>query len=121
MSGCRSPARGLASRPAGDTEFGYLSEFTPTLRVAEIGDRVRLGIDGLVSADGATLQDAADELVSKILAVVMVFRSGGIGGYSSELCRPDLELVKFIWELGEIAAAGGDIRERLFGPTGMAA
>jgi len=29
--------------------------------------------------------------------------------------------VKFIWELGEIAAAGGDIRERLFGPTGMAA
>jgi hypothetical protein len=98
-----------------------MSEFTPTLWVAEIGDRVRLGIDGLVSADGPTLQDAADELVAKVLAVVMAIRSGGLGGYSSESCRPDMEVVKFLWELGEIAAADGDIRERLFGPTGMAA
>ena len=98
-----------------------MSEFTPTLWVAESGGRVRLGIDGLLSADGPTLQDAADELVAKVLVVVMAFRSDGIGGYSSELCRPDLELVKFIWELGEIAASGGDIREALFGPTSMAA
>ena len=98
-----------------------MSEFTPTLRVAEIGDRVRLGIDGLVCADGPTLQDAADELVAKILAVVMALQANGLGGYGSESCRPDMEVVKFLWELGEIAAAGGDIRERLFGPTGMAA
>ena len=87
----------------------------------EVGDRVRLGIDGLVSADGPTLQDAADELVAKVLGVVMAFQSDAIGRISSELCRPDMELVKFIWELGEFAAAGGDIRERLFGPSSMAA
>jgi len=98
-----------------------LSEFIPRLWVEEIGDSVRLGIDGLVSADGPTLQDAADELVARILAVVMVFRSEGLGRISSESCRPDMEAVKFIWELGEFAAAGGDIRERLFGPTSMAA
>jgi hypothetical protein len=89
--------------------------------VEEFGDRVRLGVDGLVSADGPTLQDAADELVAKILGVAMAFRSDAIGRISSELCRPDMELVQFIWELGEFAAAGGDIRERLFGPTSMAA
>jgi hypothetical protein len=98
-----------------------LSEFTPRLWVEEIGDRVRLGVDGLVSADGPTLQDAADELVTKVLGVVMAFRSGEIGGYGSMLCRVDMVLVEFIWELGEFAAAGGDIRERLFGPTSMAA
>jgi hypothetical protein len=98
-----------------------LAEFTPTLWVEEIGDRVRLGVDGLVSADGPTLQDAADELVAKILGVVMAFRSDAIGRISSELCRPNMELVEFIWELGEFAAAGGDIRERLFGPSSLAA
>ena len=87
----------------------------------EVGDRVRLGVDGLVSADGPTLQDAADELVAKVLAVVMAFRSDAIGRISSELCRPDMELVEFILELGEFAATGGDIRERLFGPTSLAA
>jgi hypothetical protein len=98
-----------------------LSEFTPTLWVEEVGERVRLGVDGLVSADGPTLQDAADELVAKVLGVVMAFRSDAIGRISSELCRPDMELVKFIWELGDFAAAGGDIRERLFGPSSLAA
>lgn len=76
----------------------------PTL----IGDRVRLGVDGLVSADGATLQEAADELVATILGVVKALRSGGIAGMSSELCRPNMDLVKFIWELRELAAAGGE-------------
>jgi hypothetical protein len=30
-------------------------------------------------------------------------------------------LVSFLCELDSITAAGGDIRERLFGPSGMAA
>jgi hypothetical protein len=37
-------------------------------------------------------------------------------GAFSTLFRPDLALVHFLWELGGIAAAGGDIREHLFGP-----
>ncbi len=97
-----------------------MSEFTPTLRVAENGGRVRLGVDGLGAAEGLTLQDAADELVWKILVMVMAFRSAGISGLSV-VGRPDMGLVGFLWELGEIAAAGGDIRERLFGPSSLAA
>ena len=112
---------GSCQCPVGGTEFGKLSEFTPTLWVAESGDRVRLGIEGLLSADGPTLQDAADELVTKVLTVALAFRFDGLGGYSSGLGRPNLELVRFIWELGDFAAAGGDIRERLFGPSSLAA
>jgi hypothetical protein len=112
---------GLARYPEEKAQFGKLSEFMPTLWVAESGDRVRLGIDGLLSADGPTLQDAADELVRKILAVVLAIRFDGLGGYSAGVGRPNLELVRFILELGDFAAEGGDIRERLFGPSSLAA
>jgi hypothetical protein len=97
-----------------------MSEFAPTLRVDESAGRVRLRLDGFFSVEGSTLQEAADELVWKMLATVMAFRSRGLSGLGV-VCRPDLELAGFLWELGRIAAAGGDIRGRLFGSSDMAA
>ena len=97
-----------------------MSEFAPTLRVDELAGQVRLSLDGFVSAEGPTLQEAADELVWKMLVTVMAYRSCGISGLGA-VCRPDLRLAGFLHELGTIAAAGGDIRERLFGSSGMAA
>jgi hypothetical protein len=97
-----------------------MSEFAPTLRVDEIDRRVRLSLDGSFFAEGRTLQEAADELVWKVLVAVMAFRSRGISGLIA-LSRPDLELVGLLCEFGEIVAAGGDIRERLFGSSGIAA
>jgi hypothetical protein len=97
-----------------------MSEFTPTLRVDEAAGRVRIGLDGFFSAEAPTLQEAADELVRKMLVAAMALRSGGISGFSAE-SRPDMALVVFLWELGEIAAAGGDIRKRLFGSSSLAA
>ena len=41
------------------------------------------------------------------------FRSGFT--ISSEVPPPDLRWLDFVYQLGEIAAAGGDIRDRLFG------
>ena len=98
-----------------------MSEFAPMLWVDEIdGGRVRLGLDGFLSAEGATLQEAADELVWKTLDAVMAFQSRGISGLAA-VGRPRMELVSLLWELAEIAADGGDIRERLFGPSRLAA
>jgi hypothetical protein len=85
--------------------------------VDEIAGRVRLSLDGLVSADGMTLQEASDELVWKMLVTVMVLRSRGVGA----VCRADVQLVRFLWELCEIGAAGGDFRERLFGSSAVPA
>jgi hypothetical protein len=42
------------------------------------------------------------------------FRSGGIGPASSEAPPPDPAVLSYLYELGDIAAAGGNIRERLF-------
>ena len=55
---------------------------------------------------------AADDLVCSTLRLVMAFRSTGFRACSE--FRPDLETMSFIYELGEIVAAGGDIRSRVF-------
>jgi hypothetical protein len=49
-----------------------------------------------------------------VLLLAMALRSSGIGPVSSE-CPSDVALLDFVFELGEIAARGGDIRPRLFG------
>jgi hypothetical protein len=33
----------------------------------------------------------------------------------------DLAVLDFMWQLGEVAASGGDVREFLFGPPALAA
>jgi hypothetical protein len=93
---------------------------TPTLRISEIGGRVRLGLDGFGDVEGGTLQAAADELVARLLSIAMVIRSGGVGPLCSECC-PDLAVLDFVWQLGELAAAGSDPRELLFGPNPLTA
>ena len=67
---------------------------------------------GLAHGEGVSLQEAADSLVCSILGLAMAFRSSGFRG-CSEL-RVDLETMNLLHELGEVAAAGGDIRARIF-------
>jgi hypothetical protein len=92
--------------------------FIPELQVQEVGGRVRLSVRGLGHGDGATLQEAGDELVQKMLAMALSFRAGGVGRVYSG-CLPDLQVLDFVWRLGEVAAAGGDIRDHLFGPSSL--
>jgi hypothetical protein len=87
----------------------------PPLQVRRVAGRVRLLLGDLAYGEGTTLQEAADDLVARVLTLVMAFRSGGIGPLPSEGPRPDPAMLEFLYELGEIAAGGGDIRERLFG------
>jgi hypothetical protein len=89
--------------------------FRPTLEVRQVAGRVRLQLHGLAYGEGATLQEAADDLVARVLVLVMAFRSSGIGPISSEGPQPDLATLDFLYELGEIAAGDGDIRDWLFG------
>jgi hypothetical protein len=84
----------------------------PALTVTELGGRVQLSFGGLAQGEGASLQEAADDLICSILRLVMAFRSTGFRA-SGEL-PPDFETMSFLYELGEIAAAGGDIRSRVF-------
>jgi hypothetical protein len=85
----------------------------PTLKITEQDGLVRLELGGLARGRGTTLQDAADDLIRSLLAILVAFRSSGFRA-SCEV-GPDLETLDYLFELGEIAAAGGDIRARVFG------
>ena len=84
------------------------------LTVQESPGRVRLCLGSLAHGDGPTLQDAADDLVQRLLTYVMAFRASGMRP-SLELAPPDLATMDLLYQLGEFTAAGGDIRNHLFG------
>jgi hypothetical protein len=84
----------------------------PPLAVTELEDRVQLDLGGIAYGEGRSLQEAADDLICSILRLLLAFRATGFTP-SREVC-PDLETMGFLHELGELAAAGGDIRSRVF-------
>ena len=84
----------------------------PPLTVTEQLGRVRLQLGGIARGEGSSLQEAADDLVRSVLALALAFRSGRLS--CSREIPPDLETVKLLHELADVAAAGGDIRARLF-------
>lgn len=84
----------------------------PALTITESGERVRLELGGVAQGEGSSLQEAADELIRRVAELALAFRSSGCTA-TREL-HQDLETMSFLHELGEIAAAGGDIRARVF-------
>jgi hypothetical protein len=97
-----------------------MAAYSPRLRITEIDGRIRLGLDGFSNVEGTTLQDAADQLVARLLQTALALRTGTVGPLCSE-CHPDLAVLDFLWQLGDLAAAGGDPRDLLFGPNPLAA
>jgi hypothetical protein len=84
------------------------------LTVQESSGHLRLSLGSLAHGEGSTLQDAADDLIQHLLSFAMAVRASGIQP-ARELGPLDLSAINFLYQLGEIAAAGGDIRSRLFG------
>jgi hypothetical protein len=88
--------------------------YQPPLEVRQVAGQVRLLLGDLAYGEGAILQEAADELVTRVLVLVMAFRWGGIGPIPSEVSAR----IGPCWSSctnWEITATGGDIHDRLFG------
>ncbi len=86
---------------------------TPSLTVTEREGWVLLQFGALARGEGASLQEAGDDLIRRLLELVIAVRSSGFAA-SGEV-RVDLETMDFLYRLGEVAAAGGDIRAWVFG------
>ena len=61
--------------------------YRPPLTVHEVGDRCRLSLAGLAHGHGGTLQEAADDLVERLLRLVLSLRRSGLR-FCRELDRP---------------------------------
>ena len=93
------------------------ARWNPPLRLYECDDGAcRLALVGLACGRGDTLQEAADALVLNVLNVIAATRASGLQ-IPGELGAGDVRMLNFLHELGEDAARGEDIRNRLFGFT----
>ncbi len=88
--------------------------WTPSLTVREHGGRCRLTLAGDAWGEGATLQEAADDLVARVTRHARALRGPG-WACGRELGAPDHRWFDFLYEIGEIAARGGDVRSRVLG------
>jgi hypothetical protein len=88
--------------------------WTPELSVKDVGGRCRLSLGSQVHGEGATMQDAADDLVRRLLTLAMSLRSEAGLRVSPEAPGVDRRWFEFLYELGAIAARGEDIRGRVF-------
>jgi len=88
--------------------------WAPELRVHETGTGCRLTLVGVTYGNGPTLQEAADDLVVRVLNLVLGLRSSGIPGRPG-LGAPGPEVLDFLWEVGDRAARGHDVRPFILG------
>lgn len=96
--------------------MGMAEPWVPPLHLDERGGgRCRLTLAGLTHGDGHTLQEAADDLIARLLDIVLYVRAAGFPA-STELPPPDSRLIDFIWRLCQRVGRGEDIRELVFGP-----
>jgi hypothetical protein len=89
-----SPSAGAA------TVWKVTPNWTPTLELHETAGACRLRLVGLAHGNGNTLQEASDDLIDRLVDLVLAVRSSGLKA-PGELGPPDPRLLEFIWELGE--------------------
>jgi hypothetical protein len=89
-----------------------MPRYRPALVVREHSAGVRLHLGSVAHGDGPSLQEAADDLVQRVLVLASALRTSGCS-IAPEIA-PDVAALNLLYELDEIATAGGDIRVRLF-------
>jgi hypothetical protein len=94
------------------------SGWDPPLRLDQTDSGCRLSLGGVAYGNGVTLQEAADDLIDRLLNMLMVVRRSGLA-LSGELGAPDRLVLEYVSELTEIAARGEDIRPRVFAASAV--
>jgi hypothetical protein len=90
-----------------------MSSHPLALTLQERSGGVRLHLGSVAHGDGMSLQEAADDLVRRVLVIGRALRASGFSVSPEFPC--DMAALSLLAELDEIAAAGGDVRTRLFG------
>ncbi len=104
----------LPLRTAVETLGLMSAPWTPELQLHTVGNQCRLILVGVTYGNGATMQEAGHDLMARLFDLATSVHSGGYRG-AADLGRPSLEVMDFLWEIGEMIRCGGDIRARVLG------
>jgi hypothetical protein len=88
----------------------------PLLRTRPVAGGIRLELGGWSYGNGRTVQEAADDLVARVIRQATALRRDGLR-FTSELPPPDRDLLDFLWEVADLAARGEDVRSLVFRPA----
>jgi len=94
-----------------------MSRWTPELQLHVKNGLCRLTLAGVTYGTGATLQDASNDLMTRLFDLATGYRAGRYR-LSTEL-GPQSQIMTFLWEVGDLASKGGDIREYVLGAPGV--
>jgi hypothetical protein len=85
----------------------------PELTVAESGGgRCRLTLAGVTYGNGRTLQEAADDLVDRLVTMALALRRGGLAT-SGSLPLPDTRVLGFLHDVASRAGCDDDLRQHV--------
>jgi hypothetical protein len=88
--------------------------WTPALVARERGGSCRLWLGGQAWGDGATLQQAADDLIARVRSQARALRRGAFSA-PRDLGAVDGRWLDFLYQVDELEARGGDVRARVLG------
>jgi len=91
-----------------------MNRWTPELQLHARSGICRLSLVGVTYGNGETLQEASNDLMARLFDLATAYRAGRYR-LSSEFGTPQARVLEFLWEVGEIATRGGDIREHVLG------
>jgi hypothetical protein len=88
--------------------------WSPELQLHAKADGCRLTLVGVTYGNGPDLQAASNDLLTRLFDLAVGLRGGRMRP-SGDLGASDPRMMSFLWEISEIIARGGDIRDRVFG------
>jgi hypothetical protein len=92
-----------------------VDSWSPVLSVRELGHGCRLSLAGIAYADGATLQQAADRLIARVLDAAIALESGI--PCSPSMPPPPASVLGFLHKVRQRAARREDVRALVLGDT----
>jgi hypothetical protein len=91
-------------------------ESFPLLRTRIVGNRIRLELGSWAYGYGRTVEEASNDLLDRMVRYARALRERGFG-FTSEMPAPDPGFLELLWEVGELADCGNDVRSRIFRPA----
>jgi hypothetical protein len=89
-----------------------MESWMPEMTLHEVDGRCRLTLRGLTSGQGQTLQEAADDLVRRLVTMARTVQRRGLVA-STSMPLPDVRLMSFLYDVAACAGEDEDVREHV--------